>query len=97
MANAGLWYVAIFCVLLTSISHLQLFVKSGYSVNLYDVLFADNKAAVQAALDVISGKLKELKENGLLPDDQIPEELVKNVTPTDSLKAALTGVVYVQV
>lgn len=66
-------------------------------MNLYDVLFASNEAAVQAALDVITSKLRELKESGLLPDDQIPEELVKNVTPTDSLKAALTGVVYVQV
>ena len=39
-------------------------------MNLYDVLFADNKAAVQAALDVISGKLRDLKENGLLPHGQ---------------------------
>ena len=71
--------------------------KSGYAVNLYDVLFTDNKGAVEAALQVISGKLVELKEYGLLSDDQVPEELVKNVTPTDNLKSALTGVLYVQV
>lgn len=71
--------------------------KSGYTVNLYDVLFTDNKGAIEAALQVISGKLVELKEYGLLSDDQVPEELVKNVTPTDNLKSALTDVIYVQV
>lgn len=75
---------------------LQLFIKSGFAVNLYDVLFTDEEI-IDKTLEAISGKLTELKEHGLLAEGQEPSQLIKLITTTKNLKEAITNVVYVQV
>ena len=80
----------------THFNIMQLFLKSGYNVNLYDILFTDNQV-IRSTLDTIVEKLIELQSNGLLAAGQDPMELIKNVMVTNSLQDAINGVTYVQV
>jgi L-gulonate 3-dehydrogenase len=73
----------------------MLFIRAGYSVNLYDVIFTDNQT-MRVALDAVVEKLVELKNNGLLDEGQEPDQLIKLVSVTSNIEDALKGVIYVQ-
>lgn len=65
------------------------FARSGHDVKLHDV----SKPALDAALGLIDGALKDLRENGLLDD---PDAARARISTAGTLEEALDGATYVQ-
>lgn len=72
---------------------LQLFLKGGYSVTLFDVVEDQLKGAVAA----VEEQLKSLESKGLLREGQTADQLLKHVSICTELKTAMEGADYVQV
>ncbi len=74
-------------------SCLQLFVRGGYTVILYDI----SDEQLQGALVSIGKQLVQLEGEGLLRAGQTGEELLKSVSVSSNLSEAMEGAIYVQV
>lgn len=73
--------------------YLQLFVRAGYSVALFDV----SDRQLEEALKEIEQKLTTLQEEGLLRERQTGSQCLKNVSLSTNLQDAVAGATYIQV
>lgn len=73
--------------------YLQLFVRGGYSVTLFDI----SDQQLEGALKDIEQKLTTLQEEGLLREKQTASQCLKNVSLSTNLQGAIAGALYIQV
>ena len=72
---------------------MQLFVRGGYTVTLYDI----SDEQLQGALVSVGQQLVQLEGEGLLRTGQTGEGLLKGVSVSSNLSEAMEGAIYVQV
>ncbi len=72
---------------------MQLFVRGGYTVTLYDI----SDEQLQGALVSVGQQLVQLEGEGLLRTGQTGEGLLKSVSVSSNLSEAMEGAIYVQV
>ena len=78
------------------LSFFKLFIKAGYYVNLYDILFSE-KSQIDAVIEGLRSKLQELKDYGFLKENESVTDLLTHIKLTNNLVEALKDVIYVQV
>ena len=73
--------------------YLQVFVRAGYSVALFDI----SDQQLEDALKEIEQKLTTLQEEGLLREGQTASQCLKNVSLSTNLQDTVAGATYIQV